>query len=115
MLRQLTRLLSRKEERAQKPPPAARPRSFAAVSVRPSATGACRAAKLVTGQRFLTDQAPMLPLAGCDRASCDCRYVHYSDRRQEQRRDIDVGISSRFFFGEERRQSTGRRATDRKG
>ncbi len=115
MLRQLTRLLGRKEERTPPPQPAAKPRSYAAVSVRPSAKGACRAAKLVTGQRFLTDQAPKLPLEDCDSARCDCRYIHYSDRRQEQRRDIDVGISSRFFFGEERRQSAGRRATDRKG
>ena len=87
--------------------------AFHAVSITPGAN-ACRAAVEVTGVRFLSRQAPKLPLSRCDKARCGCRYKHYSDRRAGPRRASD-------FFAqlpssnadEERRQNRGRRSTDR--
>jgi hypothetical protein len=43
---------------------------------------------------------------------CRCRYVKHSDRRAEARRLMDVGVSTAFFDGTERRSKNGRRATD---
>ena len=48
---------------------------------------ACEAVKSLGGNRFLPDEAPGLPVPGCNTQECTCRYVHYDDRRQEDRRD----------------------------
>ena len=48
---------------------------------------ACQEAKHLKGKRYLLDDAPILPLAGCDAKNCDCVYAHYKDRRQGDRRD----------------------------
>lgn len=53
---------------------------YHAVSLKVSGT-ACRAAKDLTGQRFLSSEAPMLPLPGCTVTDCSCRFVHHKDRR----------------------------------
>ena len=41
----------------------------------------CAAATALIGQRFLSREAPPLPLRDCDEADCQCRYRHYDDRR----------------------------------
>ena len=38
-------------------------------------------------QRFLSNEAPLLPLLGCMCTYCQCRYVHYDDRRERDRRN----------------------------
>jgi hypothetical protein len=39
-------------------------------------------------RRFLAVKAPSLPVPGCDRGNCNCRYVRLADRRApEDRRD----------------------------
>ena len=48
--------------------------------------GACAAAKRLSGQRFLSKEAPSIPLPACDAASCHCRYLHFADRRQNGER-----------------------------
>ena len=48
--------------------------------------GACEAVKRLAIFRFLPDEAPRLPVPGCDAKECACRYRHYDDRRQEIRR-----------------------------
>ena len=53
---------------------------FHAVSIKVTGN-ACRAAKELTGQRFLSSDAPLLPLPGCTMAECNCRFVHHKDRR----------------------------------
>ena len=53
---------------------------YHAVSIKVSGS-ACRAAKELTGQRFLSTEAPLLPLPGCTMAECNCRFVHHKDRR----------------------------------
>ena len=53
---------------------------FHAVSIR-LGNNACTAAKEMQGERFLASDAPMFPLADCDSPNCQCRFVHYKDRR----------------------------------
>jgi hypothetical protein len=45
------------------------------------------------GQRFLSREAPQLPLKACDREDCTCRYEHHQDRRKGFRRARDMGVS----------------------
>jgi hypothetical protein len=57
-------------------------------------------------------EAPRLPLPQCpQRATCSCSYRKYADRRTSDRRDITMS-SGRWYMGEDRRKSGGRRATD---
>lgn len=43
----------------------------------------CEAVNKLLGERFLSKQAPMLPLKGCTESGCTCRYRHHDDRRLE--------------------------------
>jgi hypothetical protein len=58
---------------------------FRCVEIRTSST-ACLAARNYKGQKFLMEQAPVLPLNACTNHRCDCRFVRYSDRRANDRR-----------------------------
>jgi hypothetical protein len=73
---------------------------------------ACAAGQLAVGARYLSREAPNLPLAGCNAALCECRYTHHDDRRHEFRRAADVWTAGRPWAGRERRARRGRRATD---
>lgn len=64
---------------------------FHSVEIRPRGEG-CIAVKQQEGLRYLSSEAPRLPLPGCTKSNCTCRYVHYVDRRQEERR-MDFGPS----------------------
>jgi hypothetical protein len=94
------------------PRPATSPNAYHAVSVLPG-TDACSAAYRFSGQRFLSRQAPRLPLPSCDAKACTCRFKHHKDRRAGPRRNSDVGMVTAAFSGRERRGSRGRRVTDR--
>ena len=62
-------------------------------------------------QRFLASEAPLLPLDGCTVESCRCRYVHYDDRRERDRRN-SYGRTTTLTpasVGQERRSGTNRR------
>lgn len=74
----------------------------------------CEAVKRLEGRRFLSAEAPLLPLHGCAADSCQCRYVHYNDRREEDRRHPYGCHRSTppTSIGRERRKKTGRRSTD---
>jgi len=73
----------------------------------------CVATERVGDKRFLSDEAPRLPLPECSSPSrCGCIYVHYSDRRRDLRREADRGSFPRPRFGTDRRESHGRRAED---
>jgi hypothetical protein len=87
---------------------------YHAVSI---ATGvkACPHAKQIAGKRFLSSEAPSLPLDACDAAKCNCRYQHHPDRRtDEPRRETDIGIvrMEGTWRGINRRGGRGRRASD---
>jgi hypothetical protein len=92
--------------------PAAATNPYHAVSILPGATG-CAAAFRFARQRFLSRQAPRLPLPSCDSRTCACRFKHHKDRRAGPRRNSDVGMMMTASpKGKERRQSRGRRAED---
>ncbi|MGB7990122.1 MAG: hypothetical protein WCF44_12035 [Candidatus Methylophosphatis roskildensis] len=48
----------------------------------------CVAARTLVGKRLLSSEAPTLPVPGCTAANCRCSYVHYDDRRADDRREI---------------------------
>jgi hypothetical protein len=87
-------------------------RSFRAVSIQPGER-ACACAISLEAKRFLSGEAPRLPLRDCDRAACTCRYRHHEDRRREPRRYSDQAHFPRHYTGPERRTvQRGRRADD---
>lgn len=71
-------------------------------------------AATVGGQRFLSREAPQLPLPTCDAQRCSCRYRHHDDRRTGvDRRHRDVWDRRAVLTGGgERRRGVGRRSTD---
>jgi len=79
---------------------------YHAVSVE-APIGACAAATAVRDQRYLSTEAPSLPLAGCsDPARCKCRYKHWDDRRQEDdRRSPIQGIGAQYHAENDRRRN----------
>lgn len=69
-------------------------KNWRAVSVVPVGA-ACEAALQLRGRRFLTREAPRLPLADCTRQNeCECKYQHLPDRRGSPRREADSGYGS---------------------
>jgi hypothetical protein len=96
------------------PPPKSAPSAnqFHAVSIVPG-EHACAAAYRFTGHKFLSRQAPKLPLPTCDAFHCTCRFKHHKDRRSGPRRRSDIGLMSGHYPGNERRQSGGRRESDK--
>ena len=85
--------------------------TFAAVEIR-RRSGACAAAHALDGQRFLANQAPALPLAGCTKTRCECAFAKLSDRRTEDRRWGHEGLSAAMFLEAQRRTQADRRNTD---
>lgn len=52
------------------------------VSIQSGEGGRCEAARALAGQRFLSTEAPPLPLADCSKPDdCRCRYSKHGDRR----------------------------------
>jgi hypothetical protein len=84
---------------------------FAAVEIR-HGSGACPAARALSGQRLLAKQAPTLPLAGCTKARCDCTFAKLSDRRTDDRRWEHEGLGAAMFQAGERRNKASRREAD---
>lgn len=93
--------------------PANIPKRWHAISVQAKALS-CAASHELRKKRFLSNEAPVLPLAECTkRASCPCTYKHQDDRRNKPRRDCGSGISPHVSkHGTERRTSRGRRSDD---
>jgi len=88
--------------------PVARPRAspFHAVTV----YGTCSAARELGGRRFLSKDAPALPLTGCAApGGCSCVYRHHPDRRVG---DARRGFVSAAGVRTERRRSIGRRLAE---
>jgi hypothetical protein len=48
----------------------------------------CNAYHAQKRKRYLPAEAPNLPLAECDKDSCQCRYQYLDDRRTEERRNV---------------------------
>ncbi|MGA7179356.1 MAG: hypothetical protein WBX11_07225 [Thiobacillaceae bacterium] len=62
------------------------PRGYHSVEVR-CGSAACDAVKRLGETRFLSDEAPLLPVPGCTAQQCTCRYIHFADRRRDDRRN----------------------------
>jgi hypothetical protein len=75
---------------------------------------ACQAAQDAKGERYLSAEAPRLPLGQCDRPDlCQCRYQHYEDRRGNPRRSSESGSPSQDDAEYvQQRKLKGRRADD---
>jgi hypothetical protein len=81
-----------------------------AVGITPG-RNACAIARGESETRYLSREAPPLPLKDCDSDTCTCRYHHFDDRRASLRRAADVWSNNGMFNGPERRRA-GRRSTD---
>jgi hypothetical protein len=83
-----------------------------AITVVPGANH-CQAADAAKGRRYLSAQAPKLPLRECDAAACTCKYRHHEDRRGIPRRSEEArGGGLRSRTGADRRGNRGRRELD---
>jgi hypothetical protein len=77
----------------------------------------CDARQAIDGKRFLSADAPPLPLPGCQQAHCQCHYEHYEDRRVPgSDRRARYGLTEELYghFGEtnKRLMPKGRRRSD---
>jgi hypothetical protein len=73
---------------------------------------ACPVAGRFAGKRFLSADAPQLPLPNCFwPARCDCTYRHYEDRRTGPRRADERGAPV-AYVQQNRRLKRSRRAGD---
>jgi hypothetical protein len=110
---------SRTVQTAERPRVAQRSTPYHSVSIQIQ-SGACRAAQEIRGRRFLSDEAPLLPLPGCTSVQCNCTFVHYADRRgrQDRRGELPRGSGPAGETGEfeaERRSLRERRHEDDDG
>jgi hypothetical protein len=58
---------------------------YRGVAIKPGKNG-CASARTLEERRFLALEAPRLPLPNCDATVCQCRYSHFEDRREHDRR-----------------------------
>ena len=70
-------------------------RRFHGISLRSGPHG-CQAVHDLKGQRFLADEAPVLPLPGCGQEKCQCAYSHHVDRREQEDRRSGWGTFGGF-------------------
>jgi hypothetical protein len=74
----------------------------------------CDAARALRTVRYLSAEAPRLPLPDCTcYSSCPCGYKHHADRRSYTRRKDELtGLKRTARLVNERRILRGRRSTD---
>lgn len=102
------------QELAEKNPHLNNTGAFHAVAIKYSES-ACAAAKEMTGRRFLSKDAPRLPLPECDMAECRCSFAHYDDRRTGRERRSPFaqrGISGATGAYEKERRGRNDRRSD---
>lgn len=85
-----------------------------AVSIEPG-RNCCHGARALQGQRFLSSEAPALPLKNCSNDECTCHYAHHGDRRAGPRRARDMGVAIDGWLEKDHRTGAvrGRRTTDK--
>ena len=83
------------------------------VKIRPGLIACDRVADM-SGQLFLSREAPSLPLENCTEQDCRCHYIFLDDRRSGTDRRVEMGKLDEFLpnLGINRRSIAGRRATD---
>lgn len=89
---------------------------YHAVSIEPG-HNCCHSARVLQGKRFLSREAPTLPLKNCGNAECTCHYLHHEDRRAGPRRARDMGVAIDAWHDLDQRNGAarGRRKTDKPG
>lgn len=107
-------LFSREEPKQTSAKPMPKPvQKFHAVSIEPG-RNCCHAARQLQGKRFLSQEAPALPLKMCSNDECTCHYAHHADRRVGPRRARDMGVAIDGWLEEDHRTGgRGRRKTDK--
>lgn len=114
LIKRAKSLFGRAEPEPAKPPSKKAMQSWHAVAIAPG-DRCCAAAHALEGQRFLSREAPPLPLKNCTQPACTCRYAHYDDRRKGPRRASELGVSIDGYGETDRRSAEvrkGRRRTD---
>jgi hypothetical protein len=93
--------------------PASKSSEFHAVAINCD-DSACDAAKALLGKRFLSDEAPHLPLDDCTAPACECRFRHYADRRnpKNRRSQFSAGIGDTGVHKQEERTGNKDRRSD---
>jgi len=100
--------------RPQAPPMKKPPSKWHAVTI-VLRESSCAAAALCRNTRFLSGDAPRLPLSQCPHpGDCPCTFRHYEDRRAGPRRSSDLGGRGSGKTANNRRSSAGRRANDKR-
>ena len=83
---------------------------YRSVSVVPHILTRCGAAAELRSKRFLGAEAPSLPLPNCSlQDQCQCKYKHWNDRRDMDRRALQGQLSNHYFAGTDRRGDDDRR------
>jgi hypothetical protein len=84
-----------------------------AVAIRPKGSS-CEAVQACRSARYLSAEAPRLPLSQCTASdTCSCVYKHHTDRRTQPRRQDEKGDLRRSTkVAQERRSQGDRRKTD---
>lgn len=83
--------------------------AYHAVSVNCDSS-ACSDARVLKDKNFLVKEAPTLPLKSCSATDCHCRYEHHEDRRSDEDRRFQFGVSRSFHnLNSERRERSDRR------
>jgi hypothetical protein len=103
----------RQQSQVKRAPERPNPATYHCVEVRYQA-GACDAVKQLGEKRFLSAEAPPLPVPGCDAPKCSCRYVHHDDRRQEDRRHPLGSVPPSLVASERRSKATDRRKSSKR-
>ena len=88
---------------------------YQAVSIK-HAGCACSGVREYTGKRFLTSEAPLVPIPGCEADQCKCRYVRHKDRRMADERRHIYSLQAELYAADgkvDRRKGVGRRKSDR--
>jgi hypothetical protein len=74
---------------------------------------ACPEVRALGKRRFLSREAPRLPIPDCSTPwRCECVYRHHSDRRAGPRRAEERGLPAVPWIASNRRRKRGRRADD---
>lgn len=79
---------------------------YHAVSIK-AGSGGCAHALELKGRRFLSAEAPRMPVPDCDAETCACVYTHHDDRRVGRDRRTRSAVPRK-----DRRVGQGRRQTD---
>ena len=57
----------------------------------------CEAAKALAGRIFTHEEAPQLPIEGCNATTCTCHYRYIPEQRNDHRRSLRRAACRRFL------------------